>query len=204
MKDKLLYLGRASLRIITREGKVIYIDPYAGNDYSESADLILITHEHFDHNDIAKIKNRNKNCQIIRSSDALKNGIYQKFDLGYVTVEAVEAGNNPNHNIKECVGFLLTLKSGITIYVSGDTSMTKMMESLSKRNIDYAFFCSDGIYNMDIEEASKCAQMVKAKHSIPYHIKADGEDFDLKKSELFRVDNKLILQNGEEIELIKS
>ena len=40
----LLYQGQASIRIITTEGKVIYVDPYAGNDYELYADLILVTH----------------------------------------------------------------------------------------------------------------------------------------------------------------
>lgn len=46
---ELLYMGQASIRIITPEEKVIYIDPYAGNedDYEPSADLILVTHSHF-------------------------------------------------------------------------------------------------------------------------------------------------------------
>ena len=47
------------------------------------------------------------------------------------------------------------------------------METLKERNIDYAFFCGDGIYNMDIEEASKCAFIVGAKISIPYHLYPD-------------------------------
>ena len=46
----LLYMGQASIRITTEEGRVIYIDPYAGNGYDLAADLILVTREHFDHN----------------------------------------------------------------------------------------------------------------------------------------------------------
>ena len=42
---KLLYMGHASIRITTTEGKVIYIDPFAGEGYEPAADLILITHE---------------------------------------------------------------------------------------------------------------------------------------------------------------
>ena len=45
----LLYMGQASLCIVTPEGKVIYIDPYAGDDYAMPADLILVNHGHFDH-----------------------------------------------------------------------------------------------------------------------------------------------------------
>ena len=48
----LLYMGQASIRIVTETGHVIYIDPYAGNQYELAADLILVTHEHVDHNKV--------------------------------------------------------------------------------------------------------------------------------------------------------
>ena len=62
--DKLTYLGHASLCIETSEGKIIYIDPYAGDDadYERPADLILVTHDHYDHNEISKVKNRATEC----------------------------------------------------------------------------------------------------------------------------------------------
>ena len=71
------------------------------------ADLILITHAHSDHNQIDLIEQRNEDCRIITQNEALVNGVHQKFELGYVTVEAVEAGNNPTHDINECVGYVL-------------------------------------------------------------------------------------------------
>ena len=66
-------------------------------------------------------------------------GKHKTFDLGYVKVEAVEAGNNLNHSIKKCVGFILMLSDGITVYISGDTSTTKQMATLVDRHLDYAF-----------------------------------------------------------------
>ena len=53
---KLVYMGQASLRFVTPENKVIYVDPYAGNNYDLAADLILITHGHFDHCNLDKIE----------------------------------------------------------------------------------------------------------------------------------------------------
>lgn len=198
--DRLLYMGHASLRITTGDNKVIYIDPYAGSGYEPSADLILITHAHHDHTDIDLIKNRNPGCRIITWEEALKGGSHQSFDFGFVKVEAVEAGYNLNHSVKKCVGYILTAESGVTVYVSGDTSKTKQMPLLAGRNIDYAFFCCDGVFNMKPSEASECAALVKAKHSIPYHI-APGKLFDPAKAEKFKADGRLILTPGEEIEL---
>ena len=197
---RLLYQGHGSLRIVTAEGKVIYIDPYAGKGYDLPADLILITHGHQDHTAVKLIKNRNEDCRTITWKEALVNGEYKTFDLGFVTVEAVQAGNNKNHNIRECVGWLITLSGGTTVYATGDTSTTEQMAELADRNIDYAFFVCDGKYNMDMDEAIACAKLVNAKHSIPYHM-APGKLFDKKRAEKFDVTNRLIIPAGEEITL---
>ncbi len=196
----LLYQGHGSLRIVTGEGKVIYIDPYAGDGYDLPADLILITHAHQDHTAVNLIKNRTEDCRIITWKEALVNGEYKTFDLGYATVEAVQAGNNKNHNIRECVGWLITLPGDILVYATGDTSATDQMKELAGRNIDYAFFVCDGIYNMDMEEAAECARLVKAKHSIPYHM-APGKLFDPDLAEHFDVPGRLIVPAGKEIVL---
>ena len=200
---KLLYMGHASLRLTTPEGKVIYIDPYAGDGYAPTADLILVTHSHFDHTALDKIENRAEDCRIITWKEALDGGKHQTFNLDYVTVEAVEAGYNRNHSVQECVGYVLTLTDGVSVYVSGDTSETKQMQHLSEKQIDYAFFCCDGVYNMDLAEAAECAALVGAKHNIPYHvIAAKGSVFfDRARAEQFTADNRLILEPGEEIEL---
>lgn len=200
--SKLLYQGHGSLRIVTTEGKVIYIDPYAGEGYDLPADLILVSHGHHDHTAVDLIKNRTDDCRIIQYTDALVKGEYRTFDLGYATVEAVQAGNNPNHDINVCVGWLITLSDGITVYATGDTSTTDQMAELAERNIDYAFFCCDGKYNMDIAEASACATLVNARHSIPYHI-APGKLFDEQRAEQFEGPGKLIIPAGEEIVLEK-
>lgn len=196
----LLYMGHASIRITTGEEKVIYIDPYAGEGYDLPADLILVTHDHYDHSAIDLIEERNEDCTVITQTEALEEG---NFDLGYVSIEAVEAGNNEYHSISECVGYILTFSNGKKVYVTGDTSKTDQMAELADRNIDYAFYCCDGKFNMDLEEAAECAELVQAKHNIPYHIvEADHPDqFDLKRAEEFPAPNKMIVQPGEEIKI---
>ena len=194
----ILYQGHASLRITTQEGKVIYIDPYAGEGYDVPADLILVTHGHSDHNVVKKIKTKNPDCMTITQKEALVKGEYKTFETDFVTVEAVQAGNNKNHSIKNCVGYILTFNDGKTVYVTGDTSTTEQMATLAERNLDYAFFCCDGKYNMGMKEAAECAALVQAKHSIPYHI-VPGKLFNRDRAETFDVASKLIVADGEEI-----
>lgn len=78
------------------------------------------------------------------------------------------------------------------------------MPLMADMNIDYAFFCCDGVFNMDLDEAAECAELVKAKHNIPYHVLAqDGVYFDRSRAEMFNAPNRMIVDEGEEIELEK-
>jgi L-ascorbate metabolism protein UlaG (beta-lactamase superfamily)/predicted small lipoprotein YifL len=197
----LLYQGHASLRITTVEGNVVYIDPYAGEGYDVPADLILVTDtRHFDHSQISRVEKQNPGCATITQAEALANGKHRTFELGFVTIEAVEAGYNELHDITNCVGYILTFSDGKTVYVSGDTSKTEQMPGLAERNLDYAFFCADGVYNMGVAEASECAALVKAKNSVPYHL-IPNELFSRELAEEFEAEGRLIIADGEEITL---
>ena len=68
------------MRIVTAENKVIYIDPYAGDDYELPADLVLVTHAHFDHSDVDKVQNRASDCQVITHEEAIQDGKHQTFN----------------------------------------------------------------------------------------------------------------------------
>lgn len=201
----LLYQGHASVRIQTPEGKTIYVDPFFGSGYDIPADLILMTHGHYDHTQTDLINSKADDCQTISWKEALVSGTYQSFDLGYVKVEAVEAGYNKNHNEKECVGYILTFSNGATVYLSGDTSTAPGMSALADRHLDYAFICCDGVYNMDVTEAAECARIIGAKHTIPYHmVPSDNSNgFDRSVAESFEAAGRIILSPGEELVLEK-
>ncbi len=193
---KLLFQGHASLRLTADDGRVIYVDPYKGKGYDMPADIILVTHDHTDHNRIKRCAQKPE-CRVITNAEALAGGKHNHFDMDGIEIQAVEAANK-NHDPEECVGYIITV-DGIKIYAAGDTSKTKQMETFAETGLDYALFPGDGFFNMGPEEAAACARIVGAKHNILIHLKP-GESIR-KAGEKWGAPNKLIIEPGEEIEL---
>lgn len=194
---KLLYQGHGSLRLTSNSGTVVYIDPYIGDGYDKPADLILVTHQHHDHNKI-DLPAHAADCQIIQNMDALKDGEYGKFTVKDINIEATEAYNR-NHPKDECVGYLVSVDD-LLIYFAGDTAQTKQMETLADRQIDYAFLPIDGIFTMNVKAAVECAKLIRAKHTVPIHMKP-GKLFDAKIAAKFVTDGAMVIAAGQEIEL---
>lgn len=167
----LTYIGHAELMIVTAEGTVIYVDPapsaLADYDYEQKADIILVTHEHSDHNKVNDVP-KNDGCEIVRAEDTInKDGTYNTKIIGEVTVIPVPA-ENKNHDIRETNGFIIQF-GGYTIYHAADTDKLDSMADLKQYNVDYAFFPIDGQANMDAAEAMECAELVGARHNTPIH-----------------------------------
>jgi len=198
------YQGHGSYRITTNDGTVIYLDPFAGGGYDVPADLILVTHEHGDHNQV-DLPAKKPGCVIWRAADFLQGGAYQTKTLGGVTVQAVEAYNK-NHPRAECVGYVLSF-DGIQLYAAGDTSATDMMGSvLPAMRLDYAILPVDGYYNMGPEEASDCAKRIGARHTIPVHSSPTGVAdpwllWDEAAASKLDAPGRLLVRDGEAIEL---
>jgi L-ascorbate metabolism protein UlaG (beta-lactamase superfamily) len=191
----LFYQGHGSYRLTAADGRVIYVDPYAGEGYDVPADIILVTHQHSDHNKV-QLCAKKPDCLIITNAEALEGGAHNNFDINGILIQAVEAGNK-NHNPKECVGYIITL-DGVKIYASGDTSTTKQMETFAEMELDYAILCGDGVYNMDLGEAADCAKLIGAKHNIIVHLKP-GALFDRDRAEQWDAPDKIIVEPGQEI-----
>jgi L-ascorbate metabolism protein UlaG (beta-lactamase superfamily) len=194
---KLLYQGHGSFRITTDKNIVIYVDPYAGKGYEVPADIILVTHQHRDHNQI-NLVTKKMNYTIIQNQDVLQGGQYKNLTVNNVAIQAVPAYNS-NHDRRESVGYILTF-DGIKLYAAGDTSTTKEMTEYHKLNLDYVLLPIDGVYNMNTEEATACANLIDAKYAIPIHMKP-GALFDIQVAEKFTAINRLILEAGMEIVL---
>jgi len=194
-------LGHDSFKIKTE--KIIYIDPYKIKS-DEKADLILVTHEHFDHcssEDIEKlIKDETvlvgiPSCKDVfdQFSGSVKDIIYMKPNQEK-NIEGVEIETVPAYNVNKFkspgkpfhpksdgkVGYILTIK-GKRIYHAGDTDLIEEMKELGK--IDIALLPVSGTYVMTADEAAKSVELIKPKIAIPMHFnkivgtKKDAERF---------------------------
>lgn len=72
---ELLYQGHGSYRIVSNEGVVIYVDPYAGEGYDMPADIVIVTHEHSDHNQVDLVTLKDDGV-ILRHGDLFVDGEY--------------------------------------------------------------------------------------------------------------------------------
>ena len=193
----LLYQGHGSFRITAADGRVMYVDPFAGDGYNQPADFVLVTHQHGDHNKTQLVAQK-PGCRVITNAEALAGGTHNTFDLGGITVRATEAYNK-NHSPKECVGYIITL-DGVKVYAAGDTSTTEQMKSLAAEKLDYALLPCDGIFNMGLKESAQCAALIAAAHNIPVHM-LPGALFSRARAEKWGGPNRLIVKPGEEISL---
>jgi len=179
MVAKIHWLGHASFRI--DGSKRVYIDPWKLPKETEArkADIILITHEHFDHfskRDVQKI--RTPETVVVCTPDVgkkLKGKHIRRVkpggrvQIGKVLVEAVPAYNIEKRfhpRGKNWVGYVLTL-DGVRIYHAGDTDFIPEMKNL--KNIDIALMPVGGTYTMDAKEAAEAVKTFRPKLAIPMH-----------------------------------
>ena len=197
--DSLQNIGHASMKIKTSDRKVIYIDPFqTPGDYSDSADIILVTHAHQDHNNIGLVKQKST-CTVITYAQANLNGVFKNFTVGNIKIYSVPAYNQ-NHNRNQCVGYIIEF-NGIKLYHAGDTGKIPEMENLADSSITYALLPIDSIYTMSPQEATEAAELIKAAYSIPIHTDPPPDNYNEDKVSRFVPPNRLLVRHGETIPL---
>jgi len=195
------WLGHSSFLI--KNHKVIYIDPFNIKENSEKADIILITHSHYDHCSVADIKNIIKEgTKIVLTADSQSK--ITRFEtpidiqivepnkelvFGDIKISAIPAYNiDKSFHPKEegWVGYLIKMND-IIIYHAGDTDFIPEMQKLTGyKQPDKKFIILlpvGGRFTMTAEEAAEAAKLIKPTLAIPIHYgglvgtMADAEEF---------------------------
>ncbi|MEJ2055039.1 MAG: MBL fold metallo-hydrolase [Calditrichaceae bacterium] len=187
----LKYNGHSFIKLKSTDNKVIYIDPYNVNDFSDSADVVLITHNHSDHNELSRIRQR-ATCQVIYGSNAVDDTVYKSYTIDNIKIMAVPAYNS-YHSKNNCVGFVVEM-DGIKIYHAGDTGKINEMADLAELHLDFALLPMDGTYTMTPEVATEAASMIQAKHDIPIHTMPPPDTYSQSIVDRFTSPNKLIVR----------
>jgi L-ascorbate metabolism protein UlaG (beta-lactamase superfamily) len=196
--DSLTYYGHSFVKIKTTQGIVIYIDPYNVNAFTDSADIVLISHEHSDHNEINRVKQKTT-CQVIRAANAISGSSYNTFTISGVTITGFPAYNS-YHTKSSSVGFIVSF-NGIKLYHAGDTGNITEVADLTSQHITYALIPMDGTYTMTPEAATAMAATIQAVHDVPIHTVPPPGSYSDAIVARFTSPNKLIVHPGATIEL---
>ncbi len=176
MAVEIKWLGHASFRIAGTES-VTYIDPWKLDSAPHDADLVIVSHSHYDHfspDDIEKVANRDTAIIAphdivakLRIASAVTPGNNVTFKD--VTVEAIAAYNvdkafHPQSN--QWIGVILTVDAK-RVYYAGDTDFIPEMAKL--QDVDVALLPVGGIYTLNATEAAEACKAIGCKSAVPYH-----------------------------------
>ncbi len=176
--DHIHWLGHASFRL--DDGAVrVYIDPWKLATGAPRADVILITHAHYDHysaEDIAKIEtpatvfvapadvaSQLKKKHVIT---AAPGGSYQAGSVKVTAVAAYNTSKDFHPRANGWVGYVVTLSDGQRIYHAGDTDVTPEMKGVQA---DIALMPCGGTYTMAAADVAAAANALKPAVVIPMH-----------------------------------
>jgi L-ascorbate metabolism protein UlaG (beta-lactamase superfamily) len=167
-------------------GKKIYIDPYKVPSGAATADLIIVTHEHYDHCDPTNIgRIVGKDTRIVAAQPCqrklqmfsqlatfVRPGDYPSAKGFYLKTIPAYNPSKQFHPKGNGMGVVIPI-NGKNFYHAGDTDFVPEMASL--KDIGVAFLPIGGKYTMDVEEAAKAANAFKPRAVIPMHYDNEGE-----------------------------
>ena len=195
MLNNIEVLYHSSIRI--SKEKIIYIDPFKIDRNYNDADIIFITHDHYDHyseEDINKVKKEDTVIVVPKGMSAklLKQGFKQDYivtvdsdntymvkDIKFETIPAYNINKKFHPKENDWVGYVIQI-NGVRYYIAGDTDVTEENKNVK---CDVAFVPVGGTYTMDYKEAAELVNEIKPKIAVPIHYgsvvgsKQDAIDF---------------------------
>lgn len=191
MGNKIRFLGHAAFQITTKKGKTILMDPWITQNPScpveldavDPADIILITHDHFDHlGDARELSTKGVTIShpelLVKLQEDwecpperfMRMNTGGTLEVEGIQITMVQAFHSSTHG--HPVGFILTLEDGTTLYHAGDTGIFSSMALLgSLYPLDLALLPVGGVFTMDPVQAAKAVELLKPKAVIPMHYK---------------------------------
>ena len=160
---------------------IIYFDPYKINKEYHDADIIFITHSHYDHYSPLDIKKVTKNNTIVVCPEDVKeellklnikniievvpNKDYEVLNIKFKTIPAYNINKNFHPKENNWVGYLINYNN-VKYYIAGDTDITE-----ENKNIicDVAFVPVGGTFTMDYKEAASLINEIQPKIAVPTH-----------------------------------
>ena len=176
------------------KGKTIYVDPFKIERDTNDADIVLVTHDHYDHfssEDIEKIINNETIIVAPKTVKALSkmrntvlvepNNVYEVKGIKIETIPAYNVNKQFHQKDNQWVGYIIEIDK-TRYYIAGDTDVTSENKQV---NCDVAFIPVGGTYTMNYEEAAELVNAIKPKIVVPTHYgdivgeKDDGEKFKI-------------------------
>ncbi|MDO4940422.1 MAG: MBL fold metallo-hydrolase [Erysipelotrichaceae bacterium] len=196
--------AQSSIKIAS--DKIIYFDPFKIEKEAHDADIIFVTHDHFDHFSIEDIKKIEKENTVYVIPDSMYNllggeNVVTLFPYEKTEIEGYEVETIPSYNLgkefhtkdKGYLAYIVTIE-GKRIYVCGDCDQNDDNKNVK---CDICFVPIGGKYTMDYKEAANYINVIKPSVVIPTHYgdvvgnKTDGQSFAELISEDIKVERYL-------------
>ena len=181
MLDNIEVLCHSSIKM--KKEKVIYIDPFKVDKNYNDANIIFITHDHYDHYSEEDIKKVKKDDTIIVIPNGLETKVlkfgfekenivvvepnkqYRINETNFETIPAYNTNKSFHPKANKWVGYIITINE-IKYYIAGDTDIT---EENRKVKCDVALVPVGGTYTMNFEEAAQLINEIKPQIAVPIH-----------------------------------
>jgi len=196
-KGSIKWIGHAGFIITSPQGKVIIIDAWIKEnptcpiklDDIEAADIVLVTHDHFDHSGSTADIIKKTSATLIAAPEtagrmqsqmgvAARNVLFDGFGMnigGTAQVKGITITMTQAFHSSETAcptGYIIKLEDGTTIYHAGDTGIFDSMRLLGELYpIDIALLPVGGVFTMDPYQAARALKLLKPKAVIPMHFK---------------------------------